>query len=220
LNNLTEVSQPLQRKLSSFLSSNIATAQAESNSTKPKILAAVSLVIVQTHPTKDLHDCQLLLMQRAFHKDDPWSGHLSFPGGGIEKEDENTLATAIRETQEEMGLTLSMASWSGALSPVFGPVISEHKTVQLFPHIFVLDAIPELSLNEEAQAAFWVSLNRLSQARYVNEFSHPHIKEKTMLGIDIGKNLDVLLWGLTLEVLYQFFKKINFKTEQDLITYL
>ena len=50
---------------------------------------------------------EFLLLQRAVHPNDPWSGHLSFPGGRKEEADLDLLATCIRETAEESGIILN-----------------------------------------------------------------------------------------------------------------
>src|SRR5262245_6335151 len=57
----------------------------------------------------------LLLLRRAESERDPWSGHLSFPGGRVEPEDDGPLAGAVRETAEEVGLALKPGSLVGQL---------------------------------------------------------------------------------------------------------
>src|SRR4029079_15904764 len=51
-----------------------------------------------------LHDepsARALLMTRAERDGDPWSGHISLPGGGYQASDGDLRITAIRETREE-----------------------------------------------------------------------------------------------------------------------
>jgi len=48
---------------------------------------------------------QILYIQRAKQANDPWSGHIAFPGGRQEG-NEKDIETAIRETKEEVGLDL------------------------------------------------------------------------------------------------------------------
>ena len=45
-------------------------------------------------------------------------GEIAFPGGKISKEDDDLLDTAIRETKEETGITISRKQIIGQLKPV------------------------------------------------------------------------------------------------------
>ncbi len=49
---------------------------------------------------------ELLVIKRSEAEHDHWSGHMALPGGRVEPEDESLLATAARETFEEVGLDL------------------------------------------------------------------------------------------------------------------
>ena len=50
---------------------------------------------------------EVFFIRRAEHPRDPWSGHMAFPGGRQDAQDATLLHTAVRETQEEVGLDLS-----------------------------------------------------------------------------------------------------------------
>lgn len=159
---------------------------------------------------------ELLFMQRSQNPKDPWSGHISFPGGACELEDQHTQATAIRETREELGISLTQDNWLGCLNTIYGPVIKQDKQVRLAPHIFFLSDQQEPILNEEAQAAFWVPLSHLMEQENVYKFDHPNLSEYRMYGLNINASIDVLLWGLSLKVLYDFFEHIGLVSEQPL----
>jgi hypothetical protein len=61
---------------------------------------------------------EALFIKRATHEHDPWSGHMAFPGGRHERGDLTLLRTAMRETEEEVGLDLSTAELLGAPPPM------------------------------------------------------------------------------------------------------
>ena len=49
------------------------------------------------------------------------SGQIALPGGKVEPEDQNIIATALRETREEIGIEAEHISILGVLTPVFIP---------------------------------------------------------------------------------------------------
>ena len=51
-------------------------------------------------------ELNILMIKRADRAGDPWSGHMAFPGGRMDKEDAHGFAVAVRETEEEVGLSL------------------------------------------------------------------------------------------------------------------
>src|SRR5262245_57207262 len=53
---------------------------------------------------------EILLIRLAAHPDDPWSGHMAFPGGREDPGDPDLLSTAMRETLEELSLDLRSAA--------------------------------------------------------------------------------------------------------------
>lgn len=50
------------------------------------------------------------------------SGQLALPGGKVEQDDISLAQTALRETQEEVGVKLSEENIFGALTPIYIPV--------------------------------------------------------------------------------------------------
>src|SRR6185503_9814674 len=50
---------------------------------------------------------EILMIKRAISPSDHWSGNLALPGGRWQAQDSNLLATAMRETAEEVGVVLS-----------------------------------------------------------------------------------------------------------------
>ena len=56
----------------------------------------------------------LLLTQRTAHLHDH-AGQISFPGGRVDPEDQDAIATALRETEEEIGLSRERIEVIGSL---------------------------------------------------------------------------------------------------------
>ena len=73
--------------------------------------AAVSVIIAEKK--------EIIMIKRAERKEDPWSGHIGFPGGRAEEADNlNPLNTAIRETNEEIGIHLQKTNFIKRLTPL------------------------------------------------------------------------------------------------------
>src|SRR5438105_6871550 len=111
-----------------------------------------------------LHDgdegLEALFIHRAVRAGDTWSGQIAFPGGRRDPGDADLLATAIRETMEEVGVDLSSAERLGVLddlyprTPVLPPVVVR-------PFVFALTARPPIRVSRAAQSAFWISCRAL-----------------------------------------------------------
>ena len=101
----------------------------------------------------------VLMIKRAEREGDPWSGHMAFPGGRKDRDDRNTLATAKRETLEEVALDADRhARLIGRLSDIAtqpglrgGPMI-------ITPYVFQLHALPPLVPTHEVAGLVWVPL--------------------------------------------------------------
>jgi len=75
--------------------------------------AAVLILLIDYGPTQP---CGVLLTQRTDHLSHH-PGQISFPGGRCEDSDENHRHTALRETEEEVGLDPKAIEFLGALTP-------------------------------------------------------------------------------------------------------
>ena len=153
--------------------------------------AAVAIVVV---PSPDA----VLLIRRAERAGDPWSGHMALPGGRREAGDDDLLATAMRETQEEVGFALLRSSLLGSLDDVV-PRTPVLPPVAVRPFVFSLAARPPLVPNPEVAAVRWVHLDHLL---------HPETYHSVRLEIR-GEHRDVpafqiedaIVWGMTERIL-------------------
>jgi 8-oxo-dGTP pyrophosphatase MutT (NUDIX family) len=108
-----------------------------------------------------LHDepaPRVLLMKRAERAGDPWSGHISLPGGGYQASDGDLRITAIRETREELGIDLEGTRVLGNLAALH-PQSSGPSGIEVTPFVFVTTAALEPVCGPEALAAFWLPID-------------------------------------------------------------
>lgn len=160
--------------------------------------AAVSIILA---PSKEGE--VILLIKRASHPGDPWSGHLAFPGGKIDAEDDSPLETAIRETREECGLTLKEEDCIGQ-APLVEAGHYSGRVIRVQPYTFKLNETPNLIPDpKEVDDAFWLESKKfLDLNEHHSHPFHPVLTEKSFphLHLPAGR-----LWGFTYEQLLNFF---------------
>lgn len=145
-----------------------------------------------------LHEARVLLMKRAIRAGDPWSGHISLPGGGFHVEDETLLRAAMRETHEELGVDLVGAKFLGQ-SPPLAPMMSGPLGVEVTPFVWVVDREPPLVLNHEAAGTFWLPLERTIAGAFDGEFDFEH--EERRMKLPSWTYEGHVIWGLTWRLL-------------------
>jgi ADP-ribose pyrophosphatase YjhB (NUDIX family) len=154
--------------------------------------AAVALVVTRELPS-------ILLVRRAEHPLDPWSGQWAFPGGRVEQSDADLLATCQREVFEECGFSLSMEHYQDAL-PVSNAGRLNKQPVLVAPFLWEIPNRVELQLDEsEIAAAHWQELAFLAEpANHKMGVIAPKYSDQEFPYITVG---DTPLWGFTYQVL-------------------
>lgn len=161
--------------------------------------AAVSLIL---RPAASL---ELLLIRRAEMEGDPWSGHVALPGGRRDHADDDLLATACRETEEEVGVPLRrVGSFIGALDEIT-PGTTLLPPIVIAP--FVLAVPPATAAHpdpREVESALWVPLDALRDTAAAS---------RTAFDTPAGRRSfpsityeDYVIWGLTYRILQQFLE--------------
>lgn len=143
-----------------------------------------------------LHDDRVLLMKRTAREGDPWSGHISLPGGGFHVEDRDLLATAIRETREELAIDLSGARMLGSL-PALAPLSAGPHGMEVTPFVFLTESPLEPRPSPEAEAAFWLPLERAASGALDETYVYPGT-ERTF---PAWRHDAYVVWGLTYRIL-------------------
>lgn len=161
--------------------------------------AAVAL-IVRPGP----RDIELLLIKRTVFPGDPWSGHMALPGGRQEPHDTDALATAVRETEEEVSIDLRTdGTLLGALDPTL-PMSGAFRLV-VSPFAFSVPPSTTAIPNHEAELALWVPINKLHHPAATVEHIHrlPDGSTRRFPAFGYG---DYTIWGLTHRILSHFFE--------------
>jgi 8-oxo-dGTP pyrophosphatase MutT (NUDIX family) len=151
---------------------------------------------------------EVLLIRRAALEGDPWSGHMAFPGGRRHQADRDLLATAIRETREEVGLDLERAEAVGRLEPL--PVYARGRPTGMLvaPFVFAVSGEPELVLDRrEVDEALWTPLGALASGELGTEIDWRRGDEHVRLPAwDVQGRI---VWGLTYRMLSELFELLR-----------
>lgn len=139
---------------------------------------------------------RVLLMKRADRAGDPWSGHISLPGGRFEAFDPDLHATAIRETREEVGIELAGSRYLGQL-PALHPMSSGPKGIEVTPFVFLTEVALEPSLGPEALAAFWLPLATAGAGAFDATYTYPG----SAMTFPSWNYEGHVIWGLTMRIL-------------------
>lgn len=161
--------------------------------------SAVAAVLSERPETGE---ASVLLMKRATRDGDPWSGHMSFPGGRADSDDDHVYQTAIRETWEEMGLDLNgHGRYIGRLSDIAARPPSWRRLPMLVtPFVFQLTAEPQWRLDPlEVDSLLWVPLSFLADHNNREQMTWQRGKVKLTLPCYFYQ--DRRIWGLTLRML-------------------
>ena len=145
----------------------------------------------------------LLLTRRTDHLRDH-AGQISFPGGRVEPEDDGPVATALRETEEEIGLSRSFIDVIGQL-----PIYSTVTAFQVTPVVALVEPGFTLQLDDfEVAEAFEVPL-----AFLMNPAHHRHHRfefagaERRFLSMPWqGAEREYFIWGATAAMLRNFYR--------------
>jgi 8-oxo-dGTP pyrophosphatase MutT (NUDIX family) len=151
---------------------------------------------------------EVLLIQRAEHPDDPWSGHMAFPGGRRDPGDESLLAAAMRETLEEVGLDLSRAEYLGHIDDLQAVARGRVLDLVIRPQVFVWPGDPPpLTPNYEVATTVWAPISpmiagEIDTVRPWREGTQTY----RMPAYDVEGRI---VWGLTYRMLRTLFAVVE-----------
>lgn len=124
-------------------------------------------------------------------------GQISLPGG-IQESGESLVETALRESQEEVGLDPANTRILGSLSPVFIPASG----FLLHPYIGACEQAPRFQINDEVARLLQVPVSDLEDpARLESEIRHLRGRDYEVPYFRLNGEK---IWGATAMVLSEF----------------
>ena len=168
--------------------------------------AAVAVVLREGEDRRP----EILFIERAHNPADPWSGHMAFPGGRVERGDATIRSAAERETLEEVGLSLEEAERLGRLDDLEGLKGGGRPAgIVISAFVYHCGSRGPLRTNHEVEEAFWVSLSVLSDPARRVEYRHPLLGAETYPGILVGHPDRHVVWGLTFRFVEIFLSAVG-----------
>jgi 8-oxo-dGTP pyrophosphatase MutT (NUDIX family) len=154
--------------------------------------AAVAVIRTKTP------EISYLIVRRAVHPADPWSGHYSFPGGRRDPDDTDLLATCLRETREECGIELPRSALVRELS-LTEAGNAQGKPLRVAPFLFELSGPPRIRLDPiECSDFHWVPERRLRDPTAHSRITPIPGLHRSFPAVQLG---DGHVWGFTYKVL-------------------
>lgn len=164
--------------------------------------AAVALVFRESEG-----NTEVLFIERAQHPDDPWSGHMAFPGGRRDPTDTTTRGAAERETREEVGVDLTQAEFLGPLVDLEGFRDGKKVGLVISSFAFFHPDPEELVISEEVAEALWVPIEFLWDPSRQIDYSYRDTGSYP--GIKVSPSSSHVVWGLTYRMVQNFLEVIG-----------
>jgi len=164
---------------------------------EPSIIKAAVAIILRDGE----RGTELLMMQRAKHEKDPWSGQMSFPGGKIETSDADSKAAAMREAYEEVGADLRSEDYLGRLDDMYGLKANDVFSVHIACFVFKPERVLNLVANHEVADMVWLPISALDDRSKAFDYRHPKDPALSMPAVMLNQEKEQILWGLSLRML-------------------
>ena len=169
--------------------------------------AAVSVIIIA--------GTEIIMIKRAERKEDPWSGHIGFPGGREEKLDNfNPFKTAIRETNEEIGIQLEQSDFVRRLTPLLPDKDFKGYKLELWPFLFELENVVDLKIDfNEVDEIIKLPIKKITPELDLNEREFSVLSGDKMILPCLSLNENHVVWGLSLIILTELSKVLSTKNQ-------
>lgn len=123
------------------------------------------------------------------------AGEVSFPGGKLDKSDDDLLITALRETREEIDLEIKREQITGQLNLVH----TLNSGFTITPFVAVVDDLPTLKQNFEVESILNIPIIPLLKTLE----DDPDPNHKSIQEMYIFKFNEYIIWGASARILKQ-----------------
>ncbi|MDB4880417.1 MAG: hydrolase [Gemmatimonadetes bacterium] len=163
--------------------------------------------VLLTMRARDDGEPELLMIKRSDFEGDPWSGHIAFPGGRMEPEDDDLAMTAVRETREETGVDVALDGRLLGCLDELCPRNPHLPRLVIRPYVALVRADVRILPSREVADAFWVPLSALRTA-HAWGLGTVSVRggERT---VSVFRHGGHVVWGLTERVLRQFLEYLG-----------
>jgi 8-oxo-dGTP pyrophosphatase MutT (NUDIX family) len=155
------------------------------------------------------HDLHMLFIHRAHHPQDPWSGHMAFPGGRKDPEDVDLRMTIHRETREEVGIDLDLyGEYLGHMTELQAVARGRPISMAVAPFVYLVS--PEATPTPdpvEVQDTIWVPLGFMQREGVESIVSRP-MPDGATVEVPALVYGGKTIWGLTYRMLQGFLELI------------
>ena len=150
------------------------------------------------------HDGELHAVFTRRHSDlRSHAGEISFPGGRRDKVDPDLLSTALRESEEEIGLPREAVDVLGALRPI--PTVATNYGV--YPFVGLIEAGREWTLSpREVDEVLELRLSELRAASNRRRLLHRGIPFRSVV-YDVSE--EAVIWGATARIVGDLLARID-----------
>ncbi|MBI9036337.1 MAG: CoA pyrophosphatase [Bacteroidales bacterium] len=156
-----------------------------------------SSILILLYPHQDR--ISTVLIQRPNY-DGVHGGQIGFPGGKYEQIDRDLMATALRETEEEIGVHPEAIEIIGKLSDLYIPP----SNFMVCPFIGFCMEAPKFNIDpHEVDGIITISVDDLFVDEHIQEVSIPHRKYGT-LDVPAFVIRNHIIWGATAMMLAEF----------------
>ncbi len=183
------------KKLKVQLKSHLPETQSNLNTTL--IPSSVIVLIIYANPTYKI------LFNKRTHDVQDHKGEISFPGGRMDKNDIDLLSTALREFEEEMGISYANIDIIGRLSDV-----ATSSNYLITPYVATTNLKLNFSPNEkEVDLIIEIPINELMKQE--NLRSEVRVTNNEPLKYSCYSYRGNFIWGATARILTELLTMIE-----------